>query len=395
MVSSLALGASFAVGASALPNPTQYFAGFNNAIVSSTLGGAATCIQGTIPVAASAMNIQLNFPTPANQSVVTETIVEFLQVNTTLPEQVMGGKHNVSGTYNIGAKLCYPTSSGSPNASLIQFLTHGVGFDKSYWDFFSADYSYQNAAALVGYTTLAYDRLGIGASDHPDPIQIVQTPLEIAIGHSLVQMLRNGAVSNTKFQHVIGVGHSLGSELTNAVTAQYPKDFDAAVLTGFSVNTAGQPVFFSSLDLVIARENVPYRFPTLNNGYLISESINGNQFAFFRAQNYLPAILVAAETAKQTFTIGELFTNSMFQSVAKEFTGPIDVVDGENDLPFCQSNCLVPENKAAAVKGALYPNAKASSAVYVAPGAGHGLNLHYVAGEAYRHIFQFLKSNGF
>ncbi|KAF8857572.1 alpha/beta-hydrolase [Acephala macrosclerotiorum] len=306
----------------------------------------------------------------------------------------MGGKHEISGTYNIGAKLCYPTS-GSPNASIIQFLTHGVGFDKSYWDFFSADYSYQNAAALAGYTTLAYDRLGIGASDHPDPIQVVQAPLEISIGHSLIQMLRSGAIANTKFEKVIGVGHSLGSELTNAVTAQYPTDFDAAVLTGFSVDTAGQANFFSALDLVIARENNPARFPLLNNGYLISESINGNQFAFFRAQNYLPAILVAAEATKQTFTIGELFTNSMFQSVAKEFTGPIDVVDGENDLPFCQSNCLVPENKAAAVKGSLYPVAAPSSMVYVAPGAGHGLNLHYVAGEAYQHIFQFLKSNGF
>jgi len=105
--------------------------------------------------------------------------------------------------------------------------------------------------------------------------------------------------------------------------------------------------------------------------------------------------LAAAEATKQTFTIGELFTNSMFMGKAGEFRGPIDVVDGENDLPFCRSNCLVPQNKAAAVKGALYPNAKNSSTSFVAKGAGHGLNLHYVAGDAYRQIFNFLKENGF
>jgi pimeloyl-ACP methyl ester carboxylesterase len=174
---------------------------------------------------------------------------------------------------------------------------------------------------LAGYTTFSYDRLGIGSSDHPDPIQAVQAPLHIAIAHSLIQKLRSGVIASTKFENVIGVGHSLGSELTNAITTQYPNDLSAAVLTGFSVDTAGQPTFFSALDLSIARENSPTRFPLLNNGYLISQSLAGNQFAFFRAQNYLPAILTAAEAAKKTFTIGKLFTNSMFVSPAAEFTG--------------------------------------------------------------------------
>ena len=81
--------------------------------------------------------------------------------------------------------------------------------------------------------------------------------------------------------------------------------------------------------------------------------------------------------------------------VADACKGPMDVVDGENDLPFCQSNCLVPSNKAEAVRGALYPNAGEGSQVFIGKGAGHGLNLHYVAPEAYKHIFGFIKSNGF
>jgi pimeloyl-ACP methyl ester carboxylesterase len=329
-----------------------------------------------------------------NRSVVTETIIEFLQVSAALPSQVLGSKSQVSGTYSISAKLCYPINT-APNASLIQFLTHGVGFDKSYWDFFSASYSYQDAAALKGYTTFAYDRLGIGLSEHPDAIQIVQAPLEIAIAHSLIQMLRSGSIASTSFSKVIGVGHSLGSELTNAITAQYPKDIDAAVLTGFSIDIAGQSNFFSALNLAIARENQPSRFPLLSNGYLISNTIAGNQFAFFRAPYFDPAVLTAAEAAKQTFTIGELFTNGQFVAPAPQFKGPVDVVDGEFDLPFCQSNCLVPSNKAEAVLGALYPNAGKGSTSYIGSGAGHGLNLHYVANEVYQHIFGFIAGNGF
>lgn len=272
--------------------------------------------------------------------------------------------------------------------------TDGVGFDKSYWDFYSAQYSYQDAAAQAGYTTFSYDRLGVGLSDHPDPIQVVQAPLEIEIAHQLTQMLRAGSISKTTFKNVIAVGHSLGSIITNGVTAAYPKDFDAIVLTGFSIDAAGQPNFFSALDVVIARENQPWRFPTLPNGYIIVQSQVGNQFAFFRLPNFDNNVLVAATNAKQGLTFGEIFTLGSAVKPAPSFTGPVDVVTGENDQPFCQSNCLSPTNKLLAVQPALYPNAKASS-TYVAPGVGHGLNLHYGALQAYQQIFGFISSNGF
>lgn len=201
-------------------SPVDYTSGFTNATTKPSVGGAATCVEGIIPVTASAMNTLLNYPNPLNQSMITETIVEYLQVNATLPMTVLGAKTNVSGTWDINAKLCFPANS-TPS-SKVQFLTHGVGFDGSYWDFYSEDYSYQNAAALKGYTTFSYDRLGTGSSAHPDPIQTVQTPLELAIAHSLTQSLRLGAIASTSFTKVIGVGHSLGSALTSAVTPTTP-----------------------------------------------------------------------------------------------------------------------------------------------------------------------------
>jgi hypothetical protein len=96
----------------------------------------------------------------------------------------------------------------------------------------------------------------------------------------MIQILGSGSVASTTFSKVIGVGHPLESELTNAITSQYPKDIDAVVLTGFSVDIAGQSNVFSALNLAIARENQPSRFPLLSNGYLISNTIMGNQFTF-------------------------------------------------------------------------------------------------------------------
>jgi hypothetical protein len=151
--------------------------GFSNPIITPSLGGHATCIQGDIPVTASALIPNSITLDPRTKRPSHRLSLIFFAVNSTLPMEVtMQPKSNVSGTYNINAKLCFPTG-GSPNASLVQPLTHGVGFDKSYWELFSADLSYADNAALAGYTTLFSDRLGVGLSDHPDPIQVIQPPL--------------------------------------------------------------------------------------------------------------------------------------------------------------------------------------------------------------------------
>jgi len=96
----------------------------------------------------------------------------------------------------------------------------------------------------------------------------------------------------------------LGSELTDAITAMYPKGLDTAVLTGFYVDAAGQPVFFAGLDLVIANQNSPLRFSQLPNAYIISNTISNNRFGFFCAPNFDPTVLAVPEAIKQTFTMG-------------------------------------------------------------------------------------------
>lgn len=302
----------------------------------------------------------------------------------------MKGQQTAGGTYDIRATLCTPKDNLKP--SQVQLLTHGVGFDRTYWDF-APGYSYVDVAAAHGYATFFYDRLGVGESQKADPIQVLQAPLEVEVAHTLAGLLRNGSVSANKFAKVVGVGHSFGSIISSAVTGLYPSAFDAAILTGFSTNSSGNPAFVLGNNFDLANQNNPARFHDLNNGYLVGDTIISTQIGFFRLPEFAAAVLEAADTTKQTVTFGELFTLGAVGGPAPGFTGPVAVVNGDADYPFCSGNCSYPTNLAAAVKPAVYPNV-ASFASYLAPSTGHGLNLHYTAVAAYEFIQAFLGKNG-
>ncbi len=343
---------------------------------------------------ASAENYIINFPEPANETVVTEFVLEAsLQINGTLAKELVTGTQHISGTYAIYSQLCFP--KGPTTSSTLQFLIHGGGYAREYWNN-APGYSYVDFAAERGYPTFLYDRLGCGLSDHADPLTVVQSPLEVAIAHELVQQLRNGAISNLVVEKVFGVGHSFGSQQLNGITSAYPKDLDAAELTGLVVGgpASSSAVAFAAFNLNIAAILDPARFGTLPSAYLTSNSEAGIQTFFFRAQNFDPALLTLSVATAQTLTIGEFLTLTAGISPAANFTGPVDFTIGEHDMPVCQGNCLLPTNLAAGTKALLYPAASNGSSYYVAPDTGHEINYHYSATGAYEHIHKFLKKNG-
>jgi hypothetical protein len=194
--------------------------GFTLPITSLSAGGKATCVSGDIAVDASAANTRLNLTNPASQIASTRLFVEYFEPTSSLANRTLGGKTIVSGRFNINAKLCFPSALPATSVHTIQFLIHGINFDKDYWDI--PGFSYIDAAAAAGYATFSYDRLGVGASDHPDPIQIVQSALQVDIAHKLIQGLRSGSIGGNAFARVVGVGHSYGSIQCIGVAAQHP-----------------------------------------------------------------------------------------------------------------------------------------------------------------------------
>jgi pimeloyl-ACP methyl ester carboxylesterase len=267
-------------------------------------------------------------------------------------------------------------------------------FSNTYWDF-APDYSYVDIAASYGYASFFYDRLGVGLSSKPDPIQTIQGPLEVEIAQVLATSLRHGQFSDNKFPKIVGVGHSFGSIITNAITKQYPDSLDAAILTGFGTDLSGQPLFLQALNLAIANQNQPLRFAKLNNAFLVSSTIISNQIGFFKAPGFAPAILDQAEATKGTVTYGELNSLGGVGGLASNFTKPVAVVDGVNDLPFCSGNCSYPTDQAKAVQPKYYPNvADADFGSYLAPLTGHGVSFHYSAKGAYEYVQKFLVERG-
>jgi len=363
--------------------------GFKTPTTSNSKGGHASCVSGYVPVKASTNdNIDLDISLPKNQSQVTEFFVAAYSAGSTVAKDINKGKATVSGTYNIYATLCTPKDNPKPKG--VQLLTHGVGFDNTYWDF-AEGYSYVDVAAEYGYASFSYDRLGVGKSEKPDPIKTIQGPLEVEIARSLAGSLRQGHFGELNFEQVVGVGHSFGSIISNAITMQYPEALDAAILTGFSTDLSSQPLFLQALNLALANENQPLRFGQLNNGFLVSDTVISNQIGFFKAPGFDPANLKKAEATKGTVTFGELNSLAGLGGSSPNFTKPVAVVNGVNDLPFCGGNCTYPTDAAKAVQPKYYPNVpEGDFGSYLAPVAGHGLNFHYSAMAAFEYIQKFL-----
>jgi pimeloyl-ACP methyl ester carboxylesterase len=358
------------------------------------VGGNASCISGTVAVQASALNTHLNVLSPGDQYESTEVFTEYFQVNSSLAGSVLGSTNKVSGTYNINAKLCVPTTATTTsNISTIQFLIHGINFDKIYWEIPSS--SYIDAAASAGYTTFSYDRLGTGLSDHPDPIQVVQSALQIEIAHQMIQQLRSGAFCGKTFQNVVGVGHSYGSIQTVGLAVKYPQDLDALILQGFTINTSNLHAAIDAFNPSIASMNAPLRFGTLPAGYQVVNSPIGTQTTFYRYPNFDTSLFRSLDPLKQTFTLGEILTLTDPVAPATLYKGPVQVVNGENDFIFCSSDCKYPSDQGTNVLPALFPGAAAGSASYVAPGTGHAVNAHFSASTTFAKMLAFIKASGF
>lgn len=159
-------------------------------------------------------NTKILLDQPTNQTVVTETLVELLQLNSDLSKKVDGGQNIMKDIYSVYGQLCISSDPNvAKNSKTIQVLTHGDTLDHTYWDI-APGYSYIDAAVDAGYATSSYDRIGVGKSQHPDPLQVVQGPLQVEIAHTIVTIIRGEQISPYSFKNIVGVGHSAGSTVT-------------------------------------------------------------------------------------------------------------------------------------------------------------------------------------
>jgi pimeloyl-ACP methyl ester carboxylesterase len=266
--------------------------------------------------------------------------------------------------------------------SLTQILTHGLGYNRTYWDFYvpgSSDPSFSHvyAATAAGYSTLSWNRLGITPSTIADPYTEVQGLPQAQLLIALTQMARAGKIPGMKTppKHIINVGHSFGSQLTVGMAALAPDVSDAVVLTGINGDTSGIASVLGTSWFRLANEFEPERFPkqTYSNGWLTWATASDNQFSFFWYPNFKPEVLATAEAVKHPFTLGEIFGGGLLPQQAPAFKKPVLFLASEHDA-VCRFDCSGDFD----VDGPAYArfNGTKDIEVFMVPGAGHALPLH-------------------
>ncbi|KAI4250737.1 MAG: hypothetical protein LQ352_005272 [Teloschistes flavicans] len=388
----LSLGVITQVFAASLPLPNLSWTWPGNV----TGTRFANCVGGPFDISVTGTNTKILQAEPANNMAATELFVEIDQANSTLVARSNGGNSTITGTYQIYGKFCFPRDQRlALKVVTLQFLTHGGTLDNTYWDL-GPNNSYIDAATKAGYATFSYDRLGTGKSDHPDPIQVVQASLQIELAHLLVQGIRETRFAGRRYKNVIGVSHSLGSGLSVGQTSRYPEDFDAVILTGISTEFTFVATGTASTAMQIANTDPSNRFTGLANGYFTPAPVEqAIQFAFYRYPYYDQQVFNAQVANKQTNALGEIFTLASAYVPAPAFTGPVFILNGQNDFFYCGGDCAYPTDQAASVIPAFFPAASKNSTSYLVPNTGHSINAHTTARQAFDRMTAFIQANGF
>lgn len=384
-----------------ISNTTGLPASFNQTTGASN-ATALNCTSFVKTFELTSNNTLLAIPIPTGAKAVSDLVTDFVSVNTNFTEEYLVGSNETTGSYDIWMQYCEPASGATKNATLE--LIHGINFDHSYWSFNTSsngtEYNFIQAAANAGYATLAYDRLGVAQSSKPNGINVTQTATEVAIANAVAEALRNGTLvpgnSVQPAEQVVAIGHSYGSAQSHGLATMHPDAVDAVVLTGFSTNGQGVPLFLSASTYSPASEVNATRFGNYSNEYLLSGTVQGDRQLFFYNGGYDEEVFVKGEAARQTVTIGELLTLGgpiAPPQAASNFTGDVLVVTGSHDLVYCAGGCIRNGTNLPAEVQTLYPNA-GSFETYIPAYTGHAINLHYSAPETYAYVFEWLSQHG-
>ncbi len=218
-------------------------------------------------------------------------------------------------------------------------MTHGVGFDRSYWDFPLQNRKYSYVARAVDqfhYSTLTWDRLGVGASTHAkDPINGLQIFLEIEALRALTEVASHGKLPGVRhsFNDIVHLGHSFGSAMTYSLVNQYPDISKGIVLTGFSQvpNFMGLFALAANFVPVSSIPSLRLKYP---KGYIGAGSRSAVQLDFFGQGDFDSQVLDYAYRNGQPHTPGELLTVGAGGGIPNTFKGPAMIITGGKNNKF-------------------------------------------------------------
>jgi pimeloyl-ACP methyl ester carboxylesterase len=170
--------------------------------------------------------------------------------------------------------------------------------------------------------------LGIAQSQHGEPVNEIQSALEIAALYTLTNLLRKGKIPEIKnsFDKIVHVGHSFGSIQSYSLTVLHPDASDGLILTGFSQVSDYIPYFGLGGNFIGA--NTITDFKDYPDGYLASSDLSGVQTNFFAPGAFAPEVLALAFLSGQPVTVGELLTIGAQSALPNPLKGPVLIITG-------------------------------------------------------------------
>ena len=299
-----------------------------------------------------------------------------------------------STVYRIAGQLCQE-SDKEPKSQIVLLLVSGLSYDNRYWDLgYQPDtYSYVYAATRRGYATFNIDRLGVGLSDRPFPTALTPQAQAYTVSQ-VIARLRGGGVSGESFKTVVGVGHSVGAamlryEAGTATDREHAPDY--LVLSGLlhQSDPAAMAAVDAALEPLVEDPVFPRTY--LPDGY-VSIRPSARDDILLHGEAVDPAIKSLEEGLRQAFTVDELASLDLAAAVDPAANPavrvPTLIVVGQQDRLYCDSAAGLSCASAAAVlaREAAGYSAEACLSAYVVPAAGHAINLHRDAPDAYRYI---------
>jgi pimeloyl-ACP methyl ester carboxylesterase len=282
---------------------------------------------------------------------------------------------------NIAGELC-ATPFDNRADQTVQVLVHGAATNHAYWDFGTVDgmrYSYARDVAKRGIATFAIDELGTGESSHPLSTDLHITAVADAT-HQVVQALRSGSATGTRFGKVILVGHSLGSVVAWEEAINFA-DVDGVVVTGAAHSLTQAFAAAGQKNFIPATSDPKFAASGLDGGYLTT--LAGTRAGmFFNVADSDPAVIASDEARKDVLPGPELGTALPIVTTKDTLAIKVPVLDilGGQDFTTCGpsttgGNFSCSSGAAVAQQEQPFYSPEAKLHACVVPGSGHDLSL--------------------
>ncbi|KAJ7688991.1 Alpha/Beta hydrolase protein [Mycena rosella] len=343
---------------------------------------AYTCDTYTIPLKnLSAPSFDLTFEIKTQWDITDWTINEARRDSSTAFNGV-AGPITVVGDFDISARFCTPSTATTHSQTVLIWDPTFFGGEK---------YSLVQAALAAGYSVFHYDRLGTGQSTKADPHTVVQLPIQVEILASLTRLLLEHPspyTLNASVTSAVHFGHSYGSYITAGLASAYPELTQAISLSGYSGVFDYFNILIAGWQSRVAALLDPARWGHLQSGYVTPVDVNADAYLEFKTPFFDHAVAEWATSIKSPFAIGELTTLGQTPYDTSNFSKPVQVFQGRYDLSACGGNCDGVLDRTAL----LWPKATPFNITGTFP-AGHSVNWHYNATQAFAVMLDFVLQN--